>query len=58
MIARGQLRHHAAIVGVHRDLGVQRMSQQPCACAVLPVLVQRDAGLVAGGLDTEYQHRA
>ena len=48
MVARGQFRHHAAVFGVHRHLGMQGVGEQ----AALGV-VERDAGFVAGGFDAE-----
>jgi len=48
MVARRQLRHHAAVFGVHRRLAVQDVRQQP-ALAV----IDGRGGLVAGGLDAE-----
>ena len=51
MVARGELRNDAAVVGVHRDLGVQGVGEQPASG-----VVEGDAGLVAGGFDTEDDH--
>ena len=52
MITRGQLRHHAAVVGVQGDLAVQGVGQQ-----ALFGVVNGDAGFIAGGLDAEDSHR-
>ena len=51
MVARGQFRHHAAVVLVHRHLGMQRMGQQPAFG-----VVQGQARFVAGGFDAEDEH--
>ena len=51
VIAGGELRHHAPIVGVQPRLGVEHVSEQ-AAVAV----VERDPGLVAGGLDAQNPH--
>ena len=48
VVATGQLRHHAAVFGVHGHLGVQLVADQ-AACGV----VQRDTGFVAGRFDAE-----
>ena len=51
VVTRGQLGDHAAEALVHRNLGMQCLRQQS-ALAV----VERHAGFVAGGFDTERQH--
>ena len=51
VVARGELRHHAAVERVQLHLRVQRVGEQPVAR-----VVQRHAGLVAGSLDAEDQH--
>ncbi len=45
VLARRQLRHHAPILGVQRDLGRNDVGQDP------PLLDQGGAGLVTGSLD-------
>ena len=52
MVARGELGDHAAVGFMHLDLGVHHVREQPPGRGV----VQRHAGLVAGGLDAEDQH--
>jgi hypothetical protein len=52
MVARSKLGHHAAVRLMHRNLGMHRVGEEPPRLAV----VQRHAGLVAGGLDPEDQH--
>ncbi len=47
VVAAGQLRHHAAVFGVHGHLGVQLVGQQAAVC-----VVQRDSGFVAGRFNT------
>jgi small subunit ribosomal protein S21 len=57
VVARGELRHHAPVRLVHRDLGVHEMTKQPaCPLAARVRLVQGDAGFVAGRLDSEDEH--
>ena len=51
MVARGEFRHHAAIVGMHRHLGMQGMAEQPAFG-----VVERDASFIAGGFDAEDEH--
>ena len=51
VVAGGQLRHHAAVSRVQRDLGVQRVRQEPRLA-----VVDGHAGLVAGGFDAEDAH--
>ncbi|MNT70374.1 hypothetical protein D3C72_2087550 [compost metagenome] len=51
MVAAGQLRHHAAVFGVHRHLRVQLVGNQ----AAFGV-VQRDAGFVARRFNSQYEH--
>ena len=46
VVARGQLRHHTAVVGVHRDLAVKRLRQQT-RHGIGAVFDQRHAGFVA-----------
>ena len=46
MVARGEFRHHTAVVRVHRHLAMQRIGQQAAVG-----VVKGDAGLVAGGFD-------
>ncbi len=47
MVAGGELRHHAAELGVDLDLTVDGMSEQSAVA-----VVDGNAGLVAGGLDS------
>ena len=47
MIPGGQLRNHATIIGVHTDLTVKGMGQQP-----LLIVKQGYTGLIAGGFNT------
>ena len=51
VVARRELRHHAAVVLVHGDLRMERVREQPGVR-----VVHGDAGLVAGGFDAEYAH--
>ncbi len=51
VIARGNLRHHAAIDGVRVDLAVKRVRHQALARAV-----QRDPGLVTAGFYSQNVH--
>ena len=51
MVAAGQLRHHAAVFGVHGHLRVQLMRQQTGGS-----VVERHTGFVARRFDTQYQH--
>ena len=51
MIARGQFRHDAAILGVQRDLAVQGVREQ----ATITV-IEGDAGFVAGSFKAQDQH--
>ena len=48
VIARGQFRHHAAVLCVQVDLAVQTLGDDSARR-----VVDGDAGLVAGGLDAE-----
>ena len=58
MVAGGELRHHAAVLGVHLDLRVQGLAEQALAradaCAPPGVRqpVQRHSGFVTGRLDS------
>ena len=47
VVARSQFGHHPPILGMHGDLGVQRVRQQAARR-----IVKRHAGFVAGGFDT------
>jgi len=51
VVARGELRHHAAVVGVQPRLRMQDVPEEPPA-----VVIERDSGLIAGGFDAEHQH--
>ncbi len=51
VVARGEFRHHAPVEGVQVDLRMQGVAEH----AALAV-VERNAGLVAGGLDAEGEH--
>ena len=51
VVARSQLRHHAAIFGVQRHLRMHMVPEQPRSG-----LVQGDAGLVAGAFDSQNKH--
>ncbi len=53
VVARGELGHHAAVRLVHRHLRMQRVGQQAASA-----VVEREAGLVAGGFDAEYDARS
>ena len=58
VIARRQLRDHAAVVFMHRHLRMQGLRQQ-AVCrvrAATQAVVERDAGFVAGGFDAEDKH--
>ena len=50
---RRDLRHHAAVGGMARQLAVQRLGAHPP-----PGVDQGDPGLVAAGLDAEHDGRA
>ena len=53
MIARGELRHHAAVGAVQLDLAVELVRQEAA------LRVQHGGGaLVAGGFDGEHAHAA
>src|SRR3954469_13818186 len=58
VISRGELRYYPAVVRVHGDLRMQGVREQtaPGDSGRSTCVVERDAGLVAGGLDTEDQH--
>src|SRR5689334_15899690 len=51
VIARRELRYHAPVRVVERDLRVERVGEQPAG-----TVVDRRPGLVAGGLDAQNQH--
>ena len=57
VVAGGELRHHAAVLGVHLDLRVQGLGEQALArggeraARAVGEPVQRDSGFVAGCLD-------
>ncbi len=51
MVAAGQFRHHAAVIGVHRHLAVERVRTQAGGG-----VVHRDAGFIATGFDAEDDH--
>ena len=51
VVAGGELRNDPAVLGVHGDLGVQGVREQPATR-----VVEGDAGLVAGGFDAEDEH--
>ena len=51
MVAAGQLRHHAAVGGMHVDLAVQRLAEQ-----ALFGVEDGHAGLVTAGFDAQYAH--
>ena len=53
VIARGELRHDAAVFGVQRGLRVNFVREQAARA-----VVQRDACLIAGGFDSQHQHGA
>ncbi len=50
MVARGQFRHHPAVLGMQRHLAVEDVRQQAAFA-----MVEGDTGLVAGGFDTEHE---
>ncbi len=52
MVARRELRHHAAVGRMNRDLARQALGADPGAG-----LVNGDAGLVAAGFDSKDTHR-
>ncbi len=52
VVARGDLRHDAAVHGVRVHLAVQRVRQQAFAAAV-----QRHTGLVTAGFDAQNVHQ-
>ena len=52
MVARGQLRHHTAVVCMHINLAEQCMRQQPTLA-----VVEGNAGFITGGFNTENQHK-
>ena len=54
VIGGGVLGHHAAVGLVHRDLRVHRVTDEPAGSAV----VERDAGFIAGSLDSQDEHQA
>jgi hypothetical protein len=49
MVAAGQFRHHPAILGMQRDLRIQRVRQQAAAG-----LVNGHPGFVAGAFNAQY----
>ena len=51
VVARGEFGNDATVVLVHRNLGVERMREQPQLA-----VVKREPGFVAGGFDAEDQH--
>jgi hypothetical protein len=52
MVARGELRNDAAVVGMHLDLAVQGLREKS-GVASPSAGHEGDAGFVAGGLDAE-----
>jgi len=54
MVATGQFRHHAAVVGMQLDLAVQGMGQQAAARRGGLPAQQGHPGLVAGRLDAQH----
>ena len=52
VVARSELRHHAAVRLVHRDLRMHGVREQPSRAAV----VDRYPGFIAGRLDPKNQH--
>jgi small subunit ribosomal protein S21 len=52
MVARCQLRHHAAVIGMHVRLAMQHVREQAAAAVAAPA-VEGDTGFVAGGFDAE-----
>jgi hypothetical protein len=52
MVARRQFRHDAAVLGMHSHLRMQCVREKPGVA-----VVKRDTGFVAGGFNTEDQHR-
>ncbi len=53
VIARGEFRHHAAVLGMHRDLAVEHVRQQAAVR-----IVDRDPGFIAGCFYSEHAHLA
>ena len=53
MVAGSQFRDDAAVLGMHRDLGMESVRQKPGFA-----VVERNTGFVAGGFDTKDQHGA
>ena len=51
VIAGGELRHHAAVLGVHARLAVKQVRAQ-----TRRAVVDGDSGLVTGSLDSQYPH--
>ncbi|MNC84698.1 hypothetical protein D3C83_02580 [compost metagenome] len=51
VIARGEFRHHAPIVGMQLGLRMECVSEQAAAA-----VIERDPGFVAGCLDAQDQH--
>ena len=56
MGARRDLRHHAAETGVFRGLRAHDIGQNPAAAVAL-AFDHGGRGFIAGGLDTQHQHR-
>ena len=51
MVARSKLRHHTTILGMHRNLAVQRMRKQ-----AINTVINRHASLIAGGFNAQHSH--
>ena len=51
VVARSELGHDAAVVGVHRRLSVHLLGEEAAHG-----VVHRHAGFVAGGFDPEHEH--
>ena len=51
MVSRCKLRHHAAVLGMHRRLAVQYMGEQTRLA-----VIDRGGGFIAGGFKAENAH--
>ena len=56
MVPGGEFGHDTSISLVHCDLRMDRVGKQPAGQPGRTSLVKREAGLIAGGFDTEDQH--
>ena len=51
MVAGGQLRYHATVLGMQTNLAVERIAQQTAVTGI-----DSHAGFITGGLDSQYNH--